>query len=367
MKHMNQKKLKLISIVATRPQFIKSAVISNVIKQNFSKAIEEKIIHTGQHYDHSMSINFFRYFQMEKPVWNLRVGSAGHGKQTAKMLSGIESILLREKPDMTIVYGDCNSTLAGALAASKLNIPVCHIESGIRSYNKNMPEEINRVVTDHLSSYLYCPTENAVRNLSREGIENHVYSFGDITYDSFLTHSEQLDSEITVKTLIPKDVGEKEFFLMTLHRAENCDDLTRLESIVIALNDFKDCLCILPAHPRLQKALKISGLKLEDHILKTEPVGYLQMLALEKQAQFIVTDSGGVQKEAYFFKKPCITLRDETEWPETVSSGWNRLIGISPEEIRAALRDIKYPVSHPSFFGDGNAGKKIVGHLLSQI
>ncbi len=322
-------------------------------------------MHTGQHYDDNMSDIFFRQMGIPAPDLNLGIGSASHGKQTGQMLARIEEVLLEQRPCCVLVYGDTNSTLAGALAASKLNIPVAHVEAGLRSYERSMPEEQNRVLTDHLSAFLFCPTQKARENLVREGISTGVSVVGDIMYDAALEYQRILQNADTPATL-PADLPCP-FYLLTLHRAENTDDPSRLAAIVQALNSLKEFNGIFPAHPRTRAALERFRLKLAPHIRLAEPVGFLEMLALEKFCQFIVTDSGGVQKEACFFRKPCITLRDQTEWVETVESGWNVLVGADPARIRSAFRGMRIPRSVPDFYGQGDAGEKILDILAEGL
>ena len=350
--------ISVVSIVGARPQFVKAAVISRLIRDNYFDRIEETLVHTGQHYDENMSEIFFREMKIPEATLNLSVGSGTHGLMTGRMLEKIEQVLLEKKPDYVLVYGDTNSTLAGSLAASKLNIPVAHVEAGLRSFNKRMPEEQNRILTDHLSKYLFCPTETAVENLKKEGIENGVFKTGDIMLDASLFYR-SLNYDLSIK--IPE-----EFYLITLHRAENTDDLDRLKNIVESLNSFKEIKGLLPLHPRTAKMLNQYGLKFTENIITIDPVGYLDMIALENRCRFVVTDSGGVQKEAYFFKKPCITLREETEWVETVSAGANRLAGADSDRILDAVNNPPEPDVWADLYGDGNAGEKIIKTLLQK-
>lgn len=356
--------MKLVTIIGARPQFIKAAPFSEV----FRKEHTEILVHTGQHYDANMSDIFFDELGIPKPDYNLGVGSGSHGKQTASMLSGIEEILLKEKPDGLLVYGDTNSTLAGALAASKLHIPVYHVEAGLRSYNKLMPEEQNRVLTDHISTLLFCPTQTAVDNLVKEGITTGVHNIGDIMYDSVLRNiglaQKRYGNGVGLSELAKAngDLGsitEEGYYLATIHRAENTDDPKRLLTIFTALNHL-DKPVILPLHPRTKKLVENLNLKLSN-IRIIEPVGYLLMLYLTAQAYMVVTDSGGLQKEAYFLKTPCTTLRDQTEWVETLENGWNVLSPIDEQTIlqhvQRELTCFKHP--QPPLFGDGLAADKI--------
>lgn len=369
--------INIVTIVGARPQFIKAAVLSRLIRDGYSGSIKESIVHTGQHYDENMSEVFFRSMDIPEPVVNLEVGSGTHGYTTGTMLMRIEEQLLQRKPDYVVVYGDTNSTLAGALAAGKINIPVIHVEAGLRSFFKRMPEEHNRIVADHLSSILFCPTDTAASNLAHEGIATSgssgfplVVKSGDVMYDAALFYGKKIDADGT-GDLLNKDVVDLTdqlaggFYLLTLHRAENTDDVNRLKSIVDTLNAYNDIDFVFPLHPRTKKALHEAGIQLKPHIHVIEPVGYIDMLFLESKCRLIVTDSGGIQKEAYFHKKPCITLRDQTEWTETINTGWNTLVGANPIKIRGAFETAKAPAQHPDIFGDGNAGAQIVDTLLN--
>jgi UDP-GlcNAc3NAcA epimerase len=347
-----------LTVVGARPQFIKAAVLSRLIREPYQDSLSEYLLHTGQHYDSDMSDIFFTQMRIPRPDRNIGIGSASHGRQTGAILVGVEEALLEQKPDLLLVYGDTNSTLAGALAAAKLNIPVAHVEAGSRSFLRSMPEEQNRVVADHLSSILFCSTPVAVRNLRREGIRSGVHEVGDIMYDASLFYRKLLakgEEKAQLTFTVPKD-----FYLLTLHRAENTNDPERLRSIVTALNGLSDHLGIFPAHPRTRKALHDAGLRFGRHILMTEPIGFFEMLHLEERCRFIVTDSGGVQKEAIFFGKPCITLRDQTEWVETVESGWNTLVGADADKIRQAFGNLRVPPTKPSFYGKGDSGIKML-------
>lgn len=361
--------MKLITIIGARLQFIKAAPFSDV----FRKENDEILVHTGQHYDANMSDVFFDELGIPKPDYNLEVGSGSHGLQTGRMLEKIEELIINEKPDGMLVYGDTNSTLAGALAASKLHIPVFHVEAGLRSYNKLMPEEQNRILTDHVSDLLLCPTQTAVNNLKKEGITTGVLNTGDIMFDVVLRNIEiskskysngvWLDELRQENEKIPSLI-EKEYYLATIHRAENTDDDMKLFEIFSAFERM-DKPVILPIHPRTRKLIDKLNIKLENVTL-INPVGYLMMLYLTANAYMVVTDSGGLQKEAYFLKTPCTTLRDQTEWVETLENGWNVLSSINIDTIlKTVSRELdclQYP--QPMLFGDGTAAEHICNALL---
>ena len=380
--------IKLITIIGARPQIIKAAAFSRAIKNSFSSKIQEIIVHTGQHYDENMSKVFFEELGIPQPNYNLNVGSASHGKQTAKMISGIEEILIKEKPHGIVLYGDTNSTLAGGIAASKIHIPVIHIEAGLRSFNKAMPEEINRIMCDHVSTLLFSPTKTGYENLIKEGfrvnnqgpytIDNpKIYSCGDVMYDNSLFFSELAD----IKTSILKDhnLENGNYLLVTIHRNNNTDDPTRLSSIFRALNkitlDF-NIKIVLPLHPRtanlLQKNLEdglFEVISSNNKIKILPPASFLEMIALEKNSKLILTDSGGVQKEAYFFKKPCVVLRSETEWVELVNNG-NTIISDADENkiINSyKLLTDKSIYTYPQIFGDGRAAEFICNELVINL
>ncbi len=350
---------KIITVVGARPQFIKAAVISRVLKEEFSNSVKEIIVHTGQHYDENMSDIFFDEMKIPKTDYNLKVGSGSHGKMTGRMLEGIEKILLEQQPDLLLVYGDTNSTIAGALAASKLHIPVAHIEAGLRSFNMRMPEEQNRILTDHLSEMLFCPTDKAVENLKNEGIKEGVFRTGDVMFDASLFYRSM--NKTTIK------IDSNKYILMTLHRAENTDDPKRLGSIIEAINNINSYDIILPLHPRTKKIIANNEEKFASHIRVIDPVGYFDMLYLEDNCNFVITDSGGVQKEAFFYKKPCITMRDQTEWVETIDSGWNILVGADKNKIIDAVNNVQTPSSWPDLYGDGNSGKVISEEIMKRI
>lgn len=345
--------MKIITVIGARPQFIKAAAVSNIIR----KEHEEILIHTGQHYDENMSKIFFEELNIPKPEYNLSVGSGGHGKQTGEMMGKLEAIYEKEKPDLVLVYGDTNSTLAGALVASKMLIPVAHIEAGLRSFNKNMPEEQNRILTDHISKILFTPTETANKNLKNEGINNNVYNVGDVMFDAVL-HFKKLAKQ---KSSIVSELNltKNNYILTTIHRAENTNDINRLKNIIEALNESNETV-VLPLHPRTKKYIESYGLNFNNNIKVIEPIGYLDMLSLEENGKKIVTDSGGVQKEAFFMNKPCITMRDETEWVETVENGWNVIVGTDKEKILNNIVNFNPTTEQKQLFGDGNAAEKIL-------
>ena len=350
---------KIINIVGARPQFIKLAPLSKILRENKFKEI---IVHTGQHYDENMNDLFFKELEIPEPDYNLGIGSGNHGEQTGKMLIEIEKVLLKEKPDLVIVFGDTNSTLAGALATSKLHIPLAHVEAGLRSFNKKMPEEINRIVVDHLSDLLFCPTQTAVENLEKEGITKGIYLVGDIMFDA-LIHFSKI-SEKKSKILEKLNLKSKNYYLATVHRAENTDNYERLKNILTAFSKL-DKVVVFPVHPRTKKMIEYFGLNnLLDGILVIEPVGYLDMIKLEKNAKAILTDSGGVQKEAFWLKVPCITLRDETEWLETVKYGWNKIAGSDVESIKNAIKNIE---SGKNFDFNNNCPAENICEIIKKI
>ncbi|TGE39546.1 UDP-N-acetylglucosamine 2-epimerase (non-hydrolyzing) [Desulfosporosinus fructosivorans] len=349
--------MKIATVIGARPQFIKAAAVSRVLRTQH----QEILIHTGQHYDANMSEIFFEELHIPRPDYNLGIGSGRHGAQTGAILEQVEEVLITENPDALLVYGDTNSTLAGALAASKLHIPVIHIEAGLRSFNRRMPEEINRVLTDHLSSWLFCPTETAVKNLTAEGITAGVYKNGDVMNDAFLYNLELAKEKSNILQTL--GLTSKSFILCTIHRAENTDDPTRLTQILKAVSQISQPV-VLPLHPRTRKIVQELGLNsLLEQVKVIEPVGYLDMITLEAHALKLVTDSGGVQKEAYFAGVPCITMRDETEWVETVEVGWNRLTGADEGKILDAVESFTPPDDRPSIFGDGHAAEQFVTAL----
>jgi len=359
--------VRIVSVVGARPQFVKAGMVSRAVR--CMAEIEETIVHTGQHYDRNMSQVFFAELDIPAPTYDLGIGSGRHGSQTGRMLEEIEKVLLKEKPDWVVVYGDTNSTLAGALAAAKLNIPLAHVEAGLRSFNQHMPEEINRVLTDHVSSLLFAPTSSAMANLAREGIDHSgVLLVGDVMYDAALYYGDRASRQSRV--LEQLNIRRGEYVLATVHRAENTDSEDRLRTILTGLGRVSlDLPVVFPIHPRTQGAM----LKAEDctalanGIQFTEPVSYLDMAMLEKNARVIVTDSGGIQKEAFFFSVPCITLRDETEWKELIDMGWNRLAPpTNPANLASALKLAlgETPRSTHNPYGDGHSAERIVRHLL---
>jgi len=351
--------MKLLTIVGARPQFIKAAALSRELR----KKHDEVIVHTGQHYDDNMSKVFFKELEIPQADYNLGIGSNSHGAQTGAMLEQIEVVLHKEKPDRVIVFGDTNSTLAGALAAAKMHIPVAHIEAGLRSFNRIMPEEINRVVTDHLSDILLCPSRTAVTNLQKEGILIGVYEVGDIMLDALLFAKDK--AKRSVKILERLKIEKKRYILATLHRAENTDNRKRLGSILRAFLNSNEII-VFPLHPRTKKMIKLFCMEslLGKNVKIIEPVGYLDMVWLEQNARMILTDSGGIQKEAYWLKIPCITLRDETEWVETVTSGWNVLTGANNSKMLSNIANFILPQEHSSLYGDGQTAKKCCEKII---
>ncbi|MEO6904030.1 MAG: UDP-N-acetylglucosamine 2-epimerase (non-hydrolyzing) [Bacteroidia bacterium] len=379
--------IKLLTIIGVRPQIIKAAALSRAIKNNFSNRIQEVIIHTGQHYDANMSQVFFDELDIPKPNYNLNVGSGSHGQQTALMLTGIETILLKEKPNAIILYGDTNSTLAGALAASKIEIPIIHIEAGLRSFNKSMPEEINRIMCDHVSTLLFSPTKTGYNSLIKEGFKENnlppynssnpkIYHCGDVMYDNSIYFSDIAQTKTTI--LKDNNLQNEKFILVTIHRNANTDEPKRLNSIISALNKIateNKIRIIIPLHPRTTKQLQLISEKLYEELKSNEyitllpPVSFLEMIALEKNAKLIITDSGGVQKEAFFFKKICLILRPETEWVELVDCGAAKIVDANEMEIikeynhYATLKRMKYP----NLFGDGKAAHFICTEIIKHI
>ncbi|HPT18466.1 MAG TPA: UDP-N-acetylglucosamine 2-epimerase (non-hydrolyzing) [Methanothrix sp.] len=353
--------MKVASVVGARPNFVKLAPVSRELRRRF----DEVIIHTGQHYNYEMDRVFFDDMGIPSPNYHLGVGSAGHGHQTGEMLSKLEEILLDEKPDAVLVFGDTNTTLAGALAAAKLHIPVVHLEAGLRSFNRRMPEEINRVLVDHCSDLLLCPTDTAVKNLAREGIIRGVVLTGDVMVDA------QRECSIIAgkRSQIMSDLGlePRRYKLATIHRAENTDDAERLAGIVKALEEMGDV--VFPCHPRAEKYIKNLGLwdDLCRRVRVIKPVGYLDMIMLEKNAAKILTDSGGVQKEAYLLGVACITLRNETEWVETVQDGWNVLAGADPEEILRLAKSFEPGTEKRDVFGSGDASLRTAEAIAEML
>lgn len=346
---------KIFTIVGARPQFIKAAVLSRLLKNN--NDFQEFIVHTGQHYDNNMSDIFFTEMDIPRPKVNLGIGGKTHGAMTGEMLIEIEKLLISEKPDIVLVYGDTDSTLAGALAASKLQIPVAHVEAGLRSFWMAMPEEQNRICTDHLASWLFCPTQTAMDNLAKENLAAKSYLVGDIMFDAHLYYRQQ------AQELEPKVTGD--YILATIHRAENTDNPAILTGIFDAFGKI-DQKIVLPLHPRTKNKCQQFGIDFSKNIQIIDPVGYLEMLNLQLHSQAIMTDSGGVQKEAYFCQKPCLTLRDQTEWVETVQAGWNTLVGTKPENIIRACKNITHPSHYEWLYGQGDCGKLILKKLAEK-
>ena len=352
--------MKVLSVVGARPQFIKASVVSQEIRKKF----KEILCHTGQHYDYEMSKLFFGQLSIPEPDYNLDIGSGYQGNQTGKMLIEIEKVLLKEKPNFVLVYGDTNSTLAGALAAVKIHIPVGHVEAGLRSFDKTMPEEINRILTDHTSDFLFSPTRTGINNLKKEGILKGVYLTGDVMYDVLLNNLKTAEKSNVLENL---DVKSKGYFLITLHRQSNTDNIENLSSILDALSAINEKV-IFPIHPRTAKFIDIHGLKqnIGRNIIITKPVGYFDFIWLQKNAKKILTDSGGIQKEAYLLNVPCITLRENTEWIETIEDGWNVLVGSDKEKILDAVNNFKPRGKQRKVFGNGHASEKIVKILKSE-
>jgi UDP-N-acetylglucosamine 2-epimerase len=351
--------MKVLTVVGARPQFIKAAAVSRALRPRH----QEFLLHTGQHYDHEMSEVFFEGLEIPRPDVNLAVGSGTHGAQTGAMLKAIEEILIAERPDWLLAYGDTNSTLAAALAASKTGTPIAHVEAGLRSFNRRMPEEVNRVVTDHLSDLLLCPSRTAVRNLAAEGIWQDVHVVGDVMLDV-------LNWALLRRATQPSPILEslhlagKSYLLATVHRAENTDGLDRFTAIIDGLNRLDETV-VFPIHPRVRRVLAASNVRLAPHVHPIDPLGYVDMITLAQSARMILTDSGGLQKEAYWLGVPCLTLRDETEWVETVETGWNRLVGSDPELIVNGVRWFAPISARPALYGDGCAAAACV-KLLSQ-
>tara|TARA_Y100000591_G_scaffold332823_1_gene371750 strand:- start:1215 stop:2288 length:1074 start_codon:yes stop_codon:yes gene_type:complete len=353
--------MKIITVIGARPQFIKAAMLSKQIAN--SSDISEIVIHTGQHFDRNMSEIFFEEMKIPKPDYNLGICSMSHGAMTGRQLEEIEKILLDEEPDFVLVYGDTNSTLAGALAAAKLNIKIAHVEAGLRSYNKKMPEEINRILTDHLSAIHFTPTKSATNNLINEGISKEsIINVGDIMFDAALYY-EKMSSDKS-KILEDNNLKNKDYILATIHRQENTDNINNLNDIISALS-FSNKKIVLPVHPRTQKIINENKISAGKNLIFISPVGYLDMISLEKNAYKIVTDSGGVQKEAYFHNVPCITLREETEWVELVEIGANEIVGTDYNLIKKALEKDYPKFNHTNPYGDGTTAKKITETLIS--
>ena len=363
--------MRIISIIGARPQFIKASAISRAIREynkNGIDTISETIIHTGQHFDKNMSNVFFKELNIPEPDFNLEIAGLNHGAMTGRMLEKIENILEEIQPNVVLIYGDTNSTLAGALAASKLHIPIAHIEAGLRSFNMSMPEEINRILSDRISTLLFCPTEEAVKNLRTESLAKGVYNVGDVMYDAVKYYG---DRAITNISLNKWNLKNKEYALCTIHRAENTNDSLRLASILDALHEInKDCKVIFPLHPRTRQLISSYGMDTKLIGMNIiEPVSYLEMLRLEHSALAILTDSGGIQKEAFFNQIPCITLRDETEWIETVQLGWNQVVGIDKDKILDSFYGIsdRHTQAGTNPYGDGTAAEQILNIMRNEL
>lgn len=359
--------MKILTVIGARPQFVKAATVSREIKRH--KGFKEIIVHTGQHFDKSMSDIFFEEMEIPKPDYNLNIHGLTHGAMTGQMLEKLDTILLNVHPDFILVYGDTNSTLAGALCASKLHFKVAHVEAGLRSFNMNMPEEINRIIVDRISNVLFCPTEAAIKNLKNEGFDNFgcsIIKSGDVMFDAALYYAKKSITKSLI--LVDKLLKKEKYVLATIHRAENTDDIVRLSSIVRSLNEISENeRVVLPLHPRTRKIIQQNGLNLKVDVI--EPVGYFDMLELIKNCSLVMTDSGGLQKEAYFFRKHCITLRDETEWVELVEGGFNEVVGSEHGKIIDSYRNIKNRQCDfdTKLYGDGNASAKIIDSLKELI
>lgn len=351
--------MKIVSVVGARPEFIQATPVSRALRQKNC----EILVHTGQHYDYLMSQVFFEELEITKPDYDLEVGSGSHAVQTANILIRLEEILLSEKPDLVIVRGDTNSTIAGALAASKLHIPLAHIEAGERSFDRGMPEEINRLVTDCLADVFFCVSQNAVKNLKNQGIQGPVYWVGDVMLD-ILNQSIPL---ALAKSRIMSSLGitPGQYALVTIHRASNTDNPECLSQIVKALNNVNEKI-IFPAHPRTQKVIEAQNIRLNENVCLIPPLSYFDMLTLEKNARLIATDSGGVQREAYYLSIPCLTLREQTEWIETATVGWNKLVGHNTGEIVGSWFSFTPPADHPPIYGEGKSGQHIAQIINEQ-
>lgn len=351
--------MKVVSVVGARPEFIQATMVSRAIRESH----QEILVHTGQHYDIALSRTFFDELEIPTPDYNLNVGSKSHARQTGEIMIRLEDLLQDEQPDIVIVRGDTNSTMASALAASKLSIPIAHIEAGERSFNRHMPEEINRLVTDALAKIHFCTSEKAMHHLAAEGMTNSVYWVGDVMLDAMFFYRPIAHRRSSILKRL--NLAPKEYCLVTIHRANNTDELDRLDKIVKILNKSSEAI-VFPVHPRTAKALSNVDTPLAEHVKLIGPVGYLDMIQLEDNARLIATDSGGVQREAYFLGIPCLTLRDETEWTETVEAGWNVLVGVDPGMAIEAWNSFTPPDDHPPIFGEGIASQRIA-HILGSL
>jgi UDP-GlcNAc3NAcA epimerase len=350
--------VKVVSVVGARPQFIKAAAVSRCLRQNH----REILVHTGQHYDYEMSGIFFDGLSIPAADVNLSVGSRSHGAQTGAMLEGIEKVLIDERPDWLLVYGDTNSTLAAALAASKLGVRVAHVEAGLRSFNRGMPEEINRVLSDHLADLLLCPSEVAVRHLAAEGLSENVHVVGDVMLDVLTWANAKADEPVARSIAGSLGLSDRGYLLVTIHRAENTDNPARWTALLTALNAIDEPI-VFPAHPRARRLLETAPVSLRSHVRVIDPVGYVEMVRLTRNARVVVTDSGGLQKEAYWLGVPCVTLRGETEWTETISAGWNILAGSHPDHIAQTVRTFRPTAPRPALYGEVGAAARCVACL----
>ena len=382
---------KLVTIIGARPQIIKAAALNRAIQSKFQGQLTEVLVHTGQHYDHGMSDVFFEEMGIPKADYNLGIGSGSHGAQTGKMLDAIESVINDEKPDALVIYGDTNSTLAGALAAAKIHVPVIHIEAGLRSFNKRMPEEVNRITADHTSTLLYSPTKAGLKSLAAEGFKSldeakqvgkadidnpYVFHCGDLMYDNTLHYSEIAESK--VQLFSENEIKKDNYILATIHRPQNTDDPETLIGILNALNEISlqgNLQVVLPLHPRTKHAIstledpRLDAMNASGDFKIIDPVGFLEMVLLEKHSSIVMTDSGGVQKEAFFVQKPCVILRPETEWVEIVESGCAILAGSDPQQIKAGFNHFKDnpPSDYPPIFGDGKAAEFICDSIIEHL
>lgn len=356
--------IKIVTIVGARPQFIKAAAVSRAIRNEFADRVTECLVHTGQHFDENMSKVFFDELDIPEPKYNLEISGGHHGAMTGRMLEAVEKVLLDEQPDWVLIYGDTNSTLSGALAATKLHIPVAHVEAGLRSFNMRMPEEVNRIISDRISTLLFCPTKTAVGNLAAEGITKGVSNVGDVMFDVALHYRQRAREQSRI--LDQLGLQDKGFVLTTCHRAENTDNPQRLAQIVEALvrlsNHFP---VVLPIHPRTRRLLAESGMSERlGGVRITDPMPFIDMVALEQAAKVILTDSGGVQKEAFFYGVPCVTMRDETEWTETIAARWNVLVGADADKIVSAVISAREGSQGVAPYGSGKASADIVRALI---
>lgn len=347
--------MKVLTVVGARPEFIKAAPVSNAL---VDAGHREVLVHTGQHYDDGMSAVFFRELGMEEPHVDLGVGSMPRGEQVRRMLDGISATISEERPDRVLVYGDTNSTLAAALAASLAAVPLAHVEAGLRSFDRSMPEEVNRIVTDHLSDLLFCPSGTAVANLEAEGISEGVHVVGDVMLDALMMVADGRGDGV----LADLGLTPGEYVFATVHRASNTDDATKLMSIMTALGELGERV-VLPIHPRTAAALERIGYEAAADVSLIDPVGYAQSAALVGSARVVATDSGGLQKEAFWLKTPCVTMRDQTEWTETVEAGWNVIVGADTLRVVGAIRDTRAPDGHPALYGEPGAAHRLVGLL----